>query len=96
MSLHDSAKANKTGDVKSLLAKGANANEVDAKGATPLHAAASNGAVDAAKALLDGGANINAPDVDGNTPLHAACDAYRCVNHLSFDRVVRSLGDLCR
>lgn len=53
-----------------LLAKGADVNAKDARGATPLMYAASLPGADAAAFLLAHGADIKAADNDGWTPLH--------------------------
>ena len=67
--------------VKRLLAHGADPKEANAKGWTPLHAAAKAGEIESVKMLLDAGANIEAkgtdPSIagtmlDGATPLFAA------------------------
>ncbi|MDE0165211.1 MAG: ankyrin repeat domain-containing protein [Bryobacterales bacterium] len=65
---HPSAKT-----VELLLDAGANpdARENDLK-ATPLHQAATYGALDAADRLLEAGADPDARDGDGETPLHRA------------------------
>ncbi len=70
-------KAAEQGDVaavKALLAKGADVNAKDWRGATPLTAAARKGRVELAKALLDRGANPNVQDDNYETPLIAAAD----------------------
>jgi ankyrin repeat protein/beta-lactamase regulating signal transducer with metallopeptidase domain len=58
--------------VAALLAQGANINEADGSGKTPLHLAADFGAKLVPELLLAKGAQINARDNTGNTPLHAA------------------------
>ena len=63
------------GEVRSLLAKGADPNIPDRAGRTALHGAARLGAVETMSALLDAGGNPNQRDEDGNTPLHFASDA---------------------
>ncbi len=58
--------------VRKMIANGANVNETDKEGSTPLHAAAYHGYADVMEALLDAGAKVDARDVYGFTPLHAA------------------------
>lgn len=77
MSLFEAAKADKGGEIKTLLSKGANHAEVNEKGQTALHIAAQCAAIEATKALLGGGADVNAADIDGDTPLHIAADKYK-------------------
>ena len=67
--------ASYAGEVRSLLAKGADPNVPDRAGRTALHGAARLGAVETMSALLDAGGNPNKRDEDGNTPLHFASDA---------------------
>ena len=67
--------ASYAGEVRSLLAKGADPNVPDHAGRTALHGAARLGAVETMSALLDAGGNPNKRDEDGNTPLHFASDA---------------------
>ena len=58
-----------------LLARGADPNEVDDNGATPLHLIASgqgDGAIALATLLLAHGANVNAQQSNGDTPLKLA------------------------
>ncbi|MHC4205530.1 MAG: ankyrin repeat domain-containing protein [Planctomycetota bacterium] len=56
--------------VKKLIAQGADLNEKDKKGWTPLHYAGWYGQGEVAKALIAKGANVNATDSSGKTPLH--------------------------
>ncbi len=63
------------GEVRSLLARGADPNVPDRAGRTALHGAARLGRVETMSALLDAGGNPNQRDEDGNTPLHFASDA---------------------
>ena len=64
----------KTKDVESienLIALGADVNERDDRGQTPLHYASGYGILNkVVKALLKAGAKVNATDKNGNTPLH--------------------------
>eukprot|EP00285_Hemiselmis_virescens_P007628 CAMPEP_0173383274 /NCGR_PEP_ID=MMETSP1356-20130122/5833_1 /TAXON_ID=77927 ORGANISM="Hemiselmis virescens, Strain PCC157" /NCGR_SAMPLE_ID=MMETSP1356 /ASSEMBLY_ACC=CAM_ASM_000847 /LENGTH=301 /DNA_ID=CAMNT_0014338057 /DNA_START=245 /DNA_END=1147 /DNA_ORIENTATION=- len=60
------------GRVKSLLQGGADIEERDGRGWTPLHHAAADGHVDVAKCLLDGSADKEAKTMKGCTPLHHA------------------------
>ncbi|MRR16331.1 MAG: hypothetical protein EG826_07730 [Deltaproteobacteria bacterium] len=53
-----------------LVANGADVNAADAKGRTPLAAAAGLGNMKAVEFLLKHGADVNARDNDGKTPLH--------------------------
>lgn len=48
------------------------ANARDVEGRTPMHEAATNGAVEAIRVLIDGGADVNAEDNDGETPIQRA------------------------
>ena len=58
-----------------LINHGANVNEKDKDGSTPLHLAAWNGKLECCEFLINHGVNVNEKDSDGNTPLHlAACE----------------------
>lgn len=57
--------------VHALLAAGADANALDADGASALHAAAFAGYPDILKLLIDAGGRVNQADHYGFTPLHA-------------------------
>jgi uncharacterized protein len=72
--LHLAAHFAKTGVVRLLLNRGAQANAVseNALRNTPLHAAAAGRAMEAANLLIINGANVNAKQHGGWTPLHAA------------------------
>ena len=64
-----------TGEVRELLAKGADPNAPGQGGRTALHAAAGIGATETLRTPLEAGGNPNRRDQDGNTPLHIASDA---------------------
>jgi len=55
-----------------LIFKGANPNQRNDKGVTPLATAVSLGWVEGASLLLERGARVNDPDANGETPLIAA------------------------
>jgi ankyrin repeat protein len=55
--------------MEKLLKQGANVNDADAQGMTPLMFAAANGHIKAVKFLLDKGANVNAQNQYGYTAL---------------------------
>ncbi|GEM_PF-2795672 len=59
--------------VRDLLNRGADSNEKDTEGATPLHYASGHGHLEIAKYLILMGADVNARDSAGCTPLHGAC-----------------------
>jgi ankyrin repeat protein/peroxiredoxin len=64
--------------VRLLVAKGANANDVNPQtGTTPLHAAASRGYREVAKVLIDAGARADVRDKSGATPLYLALQFQR-------------------
>jgi len=60
-----------------LLQCGANPNQENEFGITPLHIAVSSGDIKVIKALVESGADINLADKQGNTPLHHAVKAYK-------------------
>ena len=63
----------KRGDLLGLVEiidKGGNVCEVDTKGRSCLHFAASMGREDLAQILLNSGSDVMAKDSNGNTPLH--------------------------
>ena len=67
--------ASYAGEVRSLLAKGADPNVPDRDGRTAVYGAAAISAAETMQALLDAGGNPNRRDKDGNTPLHFASAA---------------------
>ena len=58
--------------VQFLLQRGANPNQKDAKGVTPLQGAAQLGFIEGVAALLEGGARVDPTDGAGETPLISA------------------------
>lgn len=72
--LHFAVSAGSRTGVELLISKGANVNERDNKGRTPLFACAlpNRDASNIAKVLLSKGAEVNLQDLDGQTPLHHA------------------------
>ncbi|XP_032502582.1 ankyrin repeat domain-containing protein 54 isoform X2 [Phocoena sinus] len=70
--LRDSANANDVETVQLLLDHGADPNQRDGLGNTPLHLAACTNHVPVITTLLRGGARVDALDRAGRTPLHLA------------------------
>lgn len=61
--------------VKNAIGSGKNtANDKDANGYTPVHAAASYGHLELLRYLISQGGNVNIADSDGDTPLHSVED----------------------
>jgi ankyrin repeat protein len=76
-SLHKAAEQDDTELVKSLLQKGANVNEPDSLGWSPLHFAAYKGNKQTAEVLLNNGAIVNAKANNDVSPLHLAAEQGR-------------------
>ncbi|HUU19571.1 MAG TPA: ankyrin repeat domain-containing protein [Sedimentisphaerales bacterium] len=70
--LHDAARDGDIDQVQLLLSKGANVNEKNRMGWTPLHTAIRNRRLAIIEPLIAKGADINAADNRGQTPLLAA------------------------
>jgi ankyrin len=70
--------------VELLAEKGANVNNQDKNGMTPLHIASRSGAVDIVRVLLEREAQVDMTSYDGKTPLHVAVQA----GHLNVVRLV--------
>lgn len=70
--LTDTAMKGNTQLLEALLANGANVNEVDFTGNTPLIQAIVNGHADIVKMLIKHHVDVNQPDEDGEAPLLAA------------------------
>ncbi|MFC1794190.1 ankyrin repeat domain-containing protein [Planctomycetota bacterium] len=71
-SLFEAIKKGDVDQVKLLISKGADINEKDKKGWTPLHSAAWYSHKNIAELLIAEGANIDETDVSGQTPLYPA------------------------
>ncbi|XAR61262.1 hypothetical protein NMG60_11034909 [Bertholletia excelsa] len=74
--------------MKSCLAEGAEVNERDQNGWTPLHRAAFKGRAEGVELLLGNGARVDLADNDGRTPLHLAIEA----GHLQIARQLIAHG----
>ncbi|MHC4103662.1 MAG: ankyrin repeat domain-containing protein [Planctomycetota bacterium] len=70
--LHVAVIKGQIGEVKRLVAKGANVNARDMEGFTPLHFAVREGHQTVAELLIEKGANPSATSTVGQTPLHEA------------------------
>ena len=86
MDIFHAAKTGNIDRVRELIAAGANVNQQDNNGLTPLHWAAENGHQAVVQALIAAGADINQQDNDGWTPLlHAAgWDGHQAVSPSSY------------
>jgi ankyrin repeat protein len=71
-SLHQAARDGDIEQLKALIAKKVNLEEVDAVGWTPLRCTIEVFQPEAAKVLIEGGANVNGKYADGTTPLMLA------------------------
>jgi nucleoid-associated protein YgaU/mono/diheme cytochrome c family protein len=69
LSLHYFVTKGDTKKLKQLIANGANVNETDSSGFTPLHLSAIKGHLPISKILLDNNAKLNPKDPEGLTPL---------------------------
>ncbi|MGA9760895.1 MAG: ankyrin repeat domain-containing protein [Gaiellaceae bacterium] len=63
-------------EVNRVIADGADVNDSDKDGFTPLHFAAQNRSPEIASVLISAGANVNASDTHGNSPLWVAIFSY--------------------
>lgn len=72
MALHEAVKQKQLDKVEVLLAAGADVNETDTQGRTPLYVASSAGDLELVQALLAAGADAAAATQDGFNPLHTA------------------------
>ena len=83
-SLHAAAEEGNVDLVKSLLERGADINDRDAYGGTPLYRAAAQGNVEVVDLLIEQGAEVDSPNNQGWTPLHIASQP----GHLEAARVL--------
>ena len=72
--LHDAAQANDVAQVRALVAAGANVNETDERGCTPLFYAVNSECVEAMVALLGLGADVHRWDGRGEPLMHYAAE----------------------
>jgi hypothetical protein len=70
--LFDTIKEGDADAVKAKIKEGANVNDKDEHGRTPLHKAAAKGDKEIVETLIEYGANVNAIDNQKETPLHEA------------------------
>src|SRR6266566_9930492 len=70
--LHDAMKAGDVVRARQLLEAGADVNDTDAEGRTPLHVAVIEKRIELVPLLLEKGANVSARTPSGDTPLHLA------------------------
>ena len=71
--LHDAAEEDDVETIVALITIGANVNETDDSGMTPLTYAATWGNANAMAILLENGADVNHKDKVGDTALHEVC-----------------------
>lgn len=71
-SLHDAVISGDAGEVKSMLSSGADINQKNRMGGTPLQTAIMNRQKDIAMLLIASGADVNVRDNSGQTPLSEA------------------------
>ena len=65
---------NNVATITSAIKLGANVNQANGYGETPLHTASKRNHIDAAKALINAGAKVNQGNQEGNTPLLIASE----------------------
>ena len=87
ISIGDAALFGNIEAIKQHIAAGADVNEKDEKGATPLHGAAFTGRMEVVELLIANGADVNAKAEDGSTPLHhAALWGHKKIAELLIDK----------
>src|SRR4051812_35336483 len=74
MNLHRFARMNLVEKLRAEIKKGADVNQKDDFGTTPLHNAISEKNVDIVTVLLENGADVTPQDADGGTALHYAIE----------------------
>lgn len=88
--LHSAVASKRLDIARRLLARGADANAVQADDFTPLHGAAQNGHAEMVELLLSHGADVNARQANGHTALSLA----RTANADDVVQLLRSAGAL--
>ncbi|KAH7257947.1 ankyrin repeat-containing domain protein [Fusarium tricinctum] len=78
--------------VKTLIAYGANVDEVDAAGYTPIHYATRNNHAEIVVLLLENGADIHSRDPEGCTPLFSASQRG---NNEIVERLLKNGAQVC-
>ncbi|KDP21534.1 hypothetical protein JCGZ_22005 [Jatropha curcas] len=73
--LHRAARLGDVNGIKRCITEGANVNDRDQNGWTPLHRAAFKGRIESVKALISHGGRVDVVDDLGYSPLHCAVEA---------------------
>lgn len=74
MDIFEAIRSGMPEDLERVLSEGADIDERDKEGNTPLHYCVEHGMSETAKALVAAGADVNALTEDGMTPLHLAME----------------------
>lgn len=90
--IHDAIHKGDEEKVKSGLSEGADINEKDKAGYTPLHKAIIINEFDLAKFLVENGADLQTPHEHGDTPLHFAVSGSHRENLIEFVKLLLSRG----
>ena len=85
--LHDAAKIGDETALKRLIEEGADVNEKDGRGITPLGVAVGFNRIPCVKALLAAGADVQLADARGSTVLHYAAGAAQSGSRIRQTRV---------
>lgn len=91
--MHDAAKVGDEASLKRLIEEGANVNEKDGRGISPLGVAVGFNRIACVKALLAAGADVHQTDARGSTVLHYAAGGPPCPDII--DRVPDVAVDTC-
>ena len=91
--MHDAAKVGDEASLQRLIEEGADVNEKDGRGISPLGVAVGFNRISCVKALLAAGADVHQADARGSTVLHYAAGGAP-LPHI-IDRVPASLVDAC-